>query len=102
MIYGGYAEHDTYHNISKLLQASLNKRPSQIPVLTLTLELILNLPETLILKLNRTLLTKDPSTKYRYYAKLRIAATDDYDAASFTRVCFVKFICLCNVSDFIL
>ena len=60
---------------------------------------------TVILNLNPTLLTEDPSTQYRYYGKLRVAATDGDDTAlpaSFTRVCFVKFIRLSNVIDFIL
>ena len=38
-----------------------------------------------------------PSTQYRYYGKLHVAVTDGDDTAllgSFTRVCFVKFICL--------
>ena len=52
--------------------------------------------------LNRTLLTKDPSTQYRYYGKLRVAATDGDDTASFMWVCFVKFICLSKFSGFTL
>ena len=53
--------------------------------------------------LNPTLLTKDPSTQYRYYGRLCIAATDGDDTAlsvRFTRVCFVKLmlvILFCNL-----
>ena len=63
---------------------------------------MLNLPEALTLNLNPTLLTKDPSTQYRYYGKLRGATTNDDDTSSFMQVCVVKFICLSCVSDFIL
>ena len=51
---------------------------------------------------NPTPLTKDPSIQY---GKLCVATTDGADTGlpgSFTRVCFVKFIRLSNVSDFIL
>ena len=64
----------------------------------------------LTLNPNLILQTSGPSPPHRYYSttviiELRIIAIDGDDAAlpaSFARVCFVKFICFTNVSNFIL
>ena len=75
MIYRGYTEHGTYHNIRNLSQASLNKWPSQILVkATVT---------------KRKLTSSNPKLTWNPNLKPR-------------QVCFVKFICLSNVSDYIL